>query len=226
MAYPNVAPFTVGSVGNSIATWAVGDSLNHVWSSVLTVERYAEVVTLVSAARLLAEGLVAPLGRRWQHVQAVADRAEQIGVALPRVDRETLLTAAWLHDIGYASSIGHTKFHPLDGARHLAESGWSERIVNLVAHHSGARFEAAERGLSEELSVFPLEEGPVMDALVTADLTTGPGGERLTYDERIAEILKRYPPDDPVHRTWVKAAPILKECVVRTEERLAKVQPR
>ncbi len=65
-----------------------------------------------------------------------------------------------------------------------------------------------------------------MDALVTADLTTGPAGEALTYDERIAEILTRYPADDPVHRTWVKAAPILKECVFRTEERLAQAQPR
>ncbi|WP_236808452.1 hypothetical protein [Amycolatopsis albispora] len=65
-----------------------------------------------------------------------------------------------------------------------------------------------------------------MDALVTADLTTGPDGERLTYDERSAEILKRYPPEDPVHRTWMKAAPILKEAVKRTEERLAKAQPK
>lgn len=122
--------------------------------------------------------------------------------------------------------IGHTRFHPLDGGRYLRAQGWPDRIVNLVAHHSGARFEAAERGLSAELREFPVEDGPVMDALVTADLTTGPSGERLTYDERIAEILERYPADDPVHRTWVKAAPILKECVVRTEKRLAKAQPR
>lgn len=150
----------------------------------------------------------------------------QIAVAVPCVDRDTLLAAAWLHDIGYAPSIGHTGFHPLDGARHLNKSGWPERIVNLVAHHSGARFEAGERGLSGELSVFAFEDGPVMDALVAADLTTGPSGERLTYDERISEILERYSVDDPVHRTWVKAAPILKECVVRTEERLARAQPR
>ncbi len=136
------------------------------------------------------------------------------------------MAAAWLHDIGYSPIIGHTRFHPLDGGRHLRAKGWPSRIVNLVAHHSGARFEADERGLAAELKEFPLEDSPVMDALVTADLTTGPGGERLTYDERIAEILERYPADDPVHRTWVKAAPILKECVIRTEERLARVQPR
>jgi predicted hydrolase (HD superfamily) len=136
------------------------------------------------------------------------------------------VAAAWLHDIGYSPEIGHTRFHPLDGARHLQAHGWPAQVVNLVAHHSGARLEAAERGMSEELNEFPFADDPVLDALVTADLTTGPTGERLTYDERIAEILKRYPADDPVHRTWVKAAPILKEAVQRTEERLSTAQPR
>lgn len=98
--------------------------------------------------------------------------------------------------------------------------------MNLVAHHSGARFEAAERGMSEQLDEFPFADDPVLDALVTADLTTGPGGERLTYDERIAEILKRYPATDPVHRTWVKAAPILREAVRRTTDRLTESQPK
>ncbi|OQO93073.1 phosphohydrolase [Saccharomonospora piscinae] len=182
-------------------------------------------MSLVVDAVALAEDLVAPLGRRWLHVQAVAARAEVVSLAVDEKDRPILLAAAWLHDIGYSPMVGHTKFHPLDGGRHLRAEGWPGRIVDLVAHHSGARFEANERGLSAELAEFQLEESPVMDALVTADLTSGPSGERLTYDERIVEILKRYPPDDPVHRTWVKAAPILKECVVRTEERLD-AQPR
>jgi hypothetical protein len=103
----------------------------------------------------------------------------------------------------------------------LREHGWPEAVVNLVAHHSGARFEAAERGLSDELAAFPFEDTPLLDALCTADLTTGPGGELFTYDERIAEILSRYPVDDPVHRTWLKAAAVLREALARTEARLA-----
>ncbi|WP_406691504.1 phosphohydrolase [Saccharopolyspora sp. ID03-671] len=126
-----------------------------------------------------------------------------------------------MHDIGYAPEIGHTKFHPLDGARYLRNRGWSEVIVNLVAHHSGARFEAAERGMSDELAEFPFEDSVLLDALVTADLTTGPTGQRLTYDERIEEIFSRYAPEDPVHRTWVKARPVLAEAVQRTEQRRA-----
>jgi hypothetical protein len=71
----------------------------------------------------------------------------------------------------------------------------------LVAHHSGARFEAAERGLTAELDVDPLEHSAVADALMAADLTTGPAGERLTFDERLDEILTCYPADSVVPTT-------------------------
>lgn len=178
-------------------------------------------MTLTAPAHALAETLVAPLGRRWEHVQGVANRAGELVDAVDDDRRDTLLTAAWLHDIGYAPEIGHTRFHPLDGARYLRDNEWPDEIVNLVAHHSGARYEAAERGMSGELAEFPFEDGPVMDALVTADLTTGPSGERLTYDERISEILRRYSPEHPVHRTWTKAAPILRASVERTESRVS-----
>lgn len=181
---------------------------------------------LAQRAAEIAEHFVAPLGRRWLHVQAVAARAAELSPAVPPQDRDVLVAAAWLHDIGYSPEIGHTHFHPLDGARWLQKQGWSAEVVNLVAHHSGARFEAAERGMSQELAEFPFEDSPLLDALVAADLTTGPGGERYSYAERIDEILSRYAPDDPVHRTWVKARPVLAEAVDRTAKRLAEVQPR
>jgi hypothetical protein len=128
-----------------------------------------------------------------------------------------LIAAAWLHDIGYSPDIGHTRLHPLDGARYLWAEGWPKRLVNLVAHHSGARFEAAECGLAEELAEFPFEDTPLPDALVMADLTTGPAGESLTYEQRIGEILSRYPPDHPVHRTWLVAEPVMAEAIARTQ---------
>ncbi|MEV5718504.1 HD domain-containing protein [Amycolatopsis mediterranei] len=179
---------------------------------------------LVPSAAALAERLVAPLGQRWVHVQAVAARGAQLGPAVAVDERETLVAAAWLHDIGYSSEINHTGFHPLDGARFLQNAGWPEDVVNLVAHHSGARFEAEQRGMSAELEEFPFEDSPLLDALVVADLTTGPQGQLLAYDERIAEILKRYPQGDPVHKTWLIAAPILKESFRRVESRLAEVR--
>ncbi|MFC7612339.1 hypothetical protein ACFQV2_00265 [Actinokineospora soli] len=69
-----------------------------------------------------------------------------------------------------------------------------------MAHHSAARYEAEVRELSAELADFPFEQSALQDALDTADLTTGPAGEPLTFDERMDEILVRYPrhPSSPV----------------------------
>lgn len=170
---------------------------------------------LAARAAALAEELVAPLGRRWLHVRAVAERAAALGPAIVDGDREVLVAAAWLHDIGYAPQIAQTQFHPLDGARYLRDRDWPEDVVNLVAHHSGARFEAAERGLTDELAEYPFIETALSDALSAADLTTGPGGERFTYEQRLAEILSRYPAEHPVHRTWLVAGPVLREVVAR-----------
>ena len=86
--------------------------------------------------------------------------------------------------------------------------------------HSGARFEAEERGLVEELAAFPVEDGPVMDALSFADMTIGPAGQPMTLDERTGEIQRRYPPDDPVHRAIVRARPLLQAAIDRNRDRL------
>lgn len=155
---------------------------------------------LLDSAATLAEKLLALLGDRWHHTQAVADRARELAGTVSSVDHDILLAAAWLHDVGYAPQLAVAGFHPLDGARYLASQGFGSRICALIAHHSGARFEAAERGLSETLAEFVLEDSPVMDALIAADLTTGPQGQLFSYQDRIAEILERYAPKSEVHR--------------------------
>ncbi|WP_369938733.1 HD domain-containing protein [Plantactinospora sp. BB1] len=53
--------------------------------------------------------------RRWRHVQAVAAKAEEAAGAVPSSDRETLIAAAWLHDVGYSPGLVDTGFHSLDG---------------------------------------------------------------------------------------------------------------
>jgi HD domain len=176
-------------------------------------------MTLESWANAQAKKLLAPLGDRWVHVQAVADKARQVARILPVQDGDLLVSAAYLHDIGYAASLNRLGFHPLDGARFLRAHG-QERLACLVAYHSGARFEAEERGLVEELAAFPVEDGPVIDALTFADMTTGPAGQPMTLDERISEIRHRYPPNDPVHRAIVRARPQLQAAVERTQARL------
>ncbi|MEU5826564.1 HD domain-containing protein [Micromonospora tulbaghiae] len=154
-------------------------------------------------------------------MQAVAAKAERLR-PLVEQDGDMLVAAAWLHDLGYAPEIRDTGFHSLDGARWLQREGFSPRLAALVAHHSCASYEAEERGLGEALAAeFHREETPTSDALWFADMTTGPDGQDLTVEERLAEIRKRYGPDDIVTRFWARAEPSLLRAIRRTQSRLA-----
>jgi hypothetical protein len=130
-------------------------------------------------------------------------------------DRDLLAVAALLHDIGYSPDAADTGLHQLDGARYLARQGFAVRLCALVAHHSAAEVEAEERGLSDELAVWPREKGPVADALWAADMTTGLGGESVDYPSRLAEILDRYSADSPVARAMSRARPTIEAAIGR-----------
>lgn len=101
------------------------------------------------------------------------------------------------------------------------------RLCTLVAHHSAAVVEAKMRHMRGVLlAEFPPEDSIVADALTFADMTTSPTGHPVTVDERLAEILERYPPSDPVHRAITESSPLLRAAVARVEARLQVVQPR
>ncbi|SHW51053.1 metal dependent phosphohydrolase [Mycobacteroides abscessus subsp. abscessus] len=150
-------------------------------------------------ARRLAERHLSGLPRRWAHVQAVAAASERMR---PHLDVETgncLVAAAWLHDIGYASDLRVTGFHPLDGARFLRSQGFPEAVVSLVAFHTGAAVEAEVRGI-EGLEEFAEPAAEILDVLTFCDLTTGPDGSPVSAAARLDEVMERYRPEDPVHR--------------------------
>ena len=162
---------------------------------------------------------MAPLGRRWSHVQSVAAAADGVAARMG-LDAETLVAAAWLHDIGYAEELHETGFHPVDGARFLRRTGWSEEVIRLVAHHSCSRFEAELRGLSDALDEFRRPSPELEDALCFCDMTTGPDGDRVTVTGRLSEIQARYGEGDIVARFVDAARAELIETVRRVEDRL------
>jgi hypothetical protein len=148
----------------------------------------------IVAAHDLAAALLTGLPDRWRHTVGVAGRATEYAVTVPEHDRDLLVSAAWLHDIGYAAAAVDTGFHPVDGARLLEREGWPYRLACLVAHHSGAAFVARARGIADLLVEYVHERSPVSDALTYADQTTGAHGERLAITERMADMLRRHGP--------------------------------
>jgi predicted hydrolase (HD superfamily) len=116
-----------------------------------------------------------PLPHRWAHSRGVAATARTLGPMLG-CDADTVTAAAWLHDIGYAPALHDSGFHPLDGARYLRDVERAGPLLcRLVAHHSCARIEAAERRLADDLvrEFKPAARG-LSDALIYCDMTTGP----------------------------------------------------
>jgi HD domain-containing protein len=177
----------------------------------------------VDARELCRSLLETELPRRWAHCQGVARQAASISAALGELG-PVVESAAWLHDIGYAAPIAHLGFHPLDGARYLRDSAHGSRpLWTLVAHHTCAIVEAEGRGLDGVLAAeFPIEDAPwaAVAALTYCDMTTGPDGHPLDVEQRITEILSRYPSDHVVHRSIARAAPRLRAQVAETREKL------
>ena len=81
-----------------------------------------------------------------------------------------------------------------------------------MAHHTASTYEAEERGIDlAAYAEFPAagDLGPAHAVLWWADLTTGPQGHDVTVEDRLAEILTRYGPDDPVARFVINNRPLL-----------------
>jgi putative nucleotidyltransferase with HDIG domain len=176
----------------------------------------------VLRARAIAEQRLGSVAPRWAHVQGVAAAAELIAAGLASADAEAVVAAAWLHDVGYAPSVRRsTGFHPVDGAAFVRAEGFPAVVVSLVAYHTAAVFEARERGLWDALAEFPEPPELLLDLLTCADMTTGPDGSRVRAEDRVSEILSRYPEDDPVHRAIERAAPTLLAAVARVDDLVA-----
>ncbi|MCL1871374.1 MAG: hypothetical protein FWF90_13305 [Promicromonosporaceae bacterium] len=170
------------------------------------------------APKIAAEYL-SGLGRRWRHVQAVGQRADELGSA--GLISPDVVAAAWLHDLGYAEELMMTGFHPLDGATFLVEEGADAEVVGLVAFHTGAWSEAEERELFADLAKMPRPDPENLDALTLLDLTTGPDGSPTDPETRIEEILSRYPASNPVHRAVTRSRDELLASARRARRRLA-----
>jgi len=167
-----------------------------------------------AAAATLAHQLLAETSTRWAHTQVVAAHTMSIAKHVDPDWSEPLMEAAWLHDIGHAPVVANTGLHPLDGARWLQDHGWREPTCRLVAWHSAPLAEARLRGLEEELaSAFLRPPDVPLAALTWADMSSSPDGQPCTIEQRLAEILARYPCESIVHRAAMESVAELRAAV-------------
>ena len=174
---------------------------------------------MVTWAAAESRRLLLPIPKRWAHVSGVVRQAARVASTLPASERSWLVAAAYLHDIGWAPVLIDTGFHPLDGARWLREQG-RERLAGLVAHHSGAEYEAELRGLAAELRDFTNEASDVSECLTYSDIKTGADGSCVTLDQRHADVVKRYGANDPVTLAMERSLPSFRAIVRNVELRM------
>lgn len=123
--------------------------------------------------------------KRKLHMKGVACAMKQLAISYgwnseAVEDAETL---GLLHDIGYA-------FVDVDPRRH-EESGGEFLQANGYKHWQEVRWHgliAEERPYDSQLLLM----------LNYCDMTTGPGGETMTMDERVQDIANRYGSDSPI----------------------------
>lgn len=78
--------------------------------------------------------------------------AQRLSVTVPPAERDALLVAVWLHDIGYSAQVRDTGVHGLDGARYLDRHGPDSpqaRVHRLRGPHLLAVAERVERRLQQ-----------------------------------------------------------------------------
>ncbi len=84
---------------------------------------------LIPEARDLVAEILDDDPRRLQHCAGVAARAQALVTTMPTSAADTLVAAAWLHDIGYATRLRDSGFHSLDGAVYLRREGWPALVL-------------------------------------------------------------------------------------------------
>ena len=134
---------------------------------------------------------------RLLHMGKAGERAAQIALALTGDESfaEEMFIAGLLHDVGYA--FADAKRHGVAGGQVLARCGF--KYAGAVSKHGS--------GVSSSLA----------EAIINlADMTTSKPGEKVSTEERLAEIEKRFGADSIQYRL----ALLTSSCALRDIGRL------
>lgn len=145
-------------------------------------------------------------GDRLLHTMRVVEKVETLSELynLTAEDKQILVKAAELHDIGYSEKVIRTGFHPLDGYLYLKNKVDIHVAITVLLH-----------SLSEELIKYQLEEVQAMffkeyqvikdigsinqlyiDIISMADMIVDSHGSECTAEERYNDIVERYGKED------------------------------
>ncbi len=172
----------------------------------------------IDKARELAQEYSKDDSDRWIRLQRVAALAGNLAetIITNPTDGETLVKAAWLHDIGRSPQLAKTGLYSLDGAVFLEENG-EHKLALLVANHSFSKEEAALRGLSEEMEQFHYSRDLLSECLTYCDLSIDQRGKRLVLTDRVTDVLEQFGPNSVIAAALSQSLPEIQDIFTTVE---------
>lgn len=146
---------------------------------------------------------------RFKHIIGVVDEMKLLlqHFDLDDKTRNELINIAFLHDIGYSEQVIKTGFHPLDGALFCKELGCTQEVITAVMFHSGA-YKDVKMNFPDIMGCYINQNYKINDKskiyieLITyCDLQRSPLGFKVSLEERLNDIYRRYGEDHNVSLT-------------------------
>lgn len=177
-----------------------------------------------SASEAFIQRAFAANEKRLQHILIVSDRVRQSARDINELHLHIYLSerlaycAALVHDIGYLEDLRITGFHPWDGYHYLKNRGFPE-LASLIVGHSCSPEEA------QLLKLPAIDPSSHLAAklLTYWDMQVKQGGEVVSYDERLADIIARYGEKSIVGRANLLAEPRIRKIISEINDLLGRV---
>jgi hypothetical protein len=141
-----------------------------------------------AAAEALASRLLSFLPVRLTHSSAAAGQARRVASTVPDGDRELLIAAAVLHDIGYSAPLIDTRVSSPRWNEPSDAHGWTGQVGGpgrTSLRSSSARTGRGRRGLACRVRQRGIRRS---DALIYADMTASPDGRQVDVRARLTDI--------------------------------------
>ena len=142
---------------------------------------------------------------RYKHILGVGRLMEELMSKTSNLnhhEKEWAIQAAYLHDIGYSKRLQISGFHPYDGYVYCMENGYSDTVAKAVLLHSDAVLEMLIKGwnfkslYSDVIRSLTSIEKEVFELVTFCDIHTQSTGVPCTIEERLRDVLIRYPNDE------------------------------
>lgn len=176
--------------------------------------------TIEMNADRLSEYL-SPKLNRYHHVLGVVDRMKELieRINLPYEWKPLLIQTAYLHDVGYCEQLNQYNFHPLDGAIFTQEMGFPKPVVSAVLFHSDA-YTSVKHTRPDLLETYSFNQSLLdetdhlfIELITYCDIQTSPMGEKITLEERVQDVIRRYGEDHEVSHMMLSSQPYYQKIV-------------